>query len=153
MKKNATVVTIEGENTSKGWKVTDNFIHQFADACCLALEYYDKEPQYYQEVSKLISDYVTEKYDWKKIAEQWKQLIDATQNQKNEKRPVYYCLTSTKSTEKYTDLALSSFFKNTQLREQDKFFLIEMIVIIHFQSIISILQLFKIILQKHFLKI
>jgi glycosyltransferase involved in cell wall biosynthesis/GT2 family glycosyltransferase len=123
--KNATVVPIEGENTSKGWKVTDNFIHQFANACCLALDYYDKEPQYYQEVSKIISDYVTEKYDWKKIAEQWKQLIDATQNQKNEKKPVYYCLTSTKSTQKYTDLALKTFFRNTTLREQDKFFLID----------------------------
>jgi len=123
--KNATVVPIEGENTSKGWKVTDNFIHQFANACCLALDYYEKEPQYYQEVSKIISDYVDVKYDWKKIAEQWKQLIDAIQNHNIEKRPVYYCLTSTKSTEKYTDLALSSFFKNTELRKQDKFFLID----------------------------
>jgi FkbM family methyltransferase len=73
--RNATVVPIEGENTSKGWKVTDNFICQFADACCLALEYYDNKPKFYQEVSKLISDYVTEKYDWKKIAEQWKELV------------------------------------------------------------------------------
>ena len=123
--KNATVVPIEGGNTSKGWKVTDNFIRQFADACCLALEYYDKEPKFYQEVSKLISDYVTEKYDWKKIAEQWKNLIHTIQNPNTEKRPVYYCMTSTKSTEKYTDLALKSFFQNTQLRKQDKFFLID----------------------------
>ena len=123
--KNATVVPIEGENTSKGWKVTDNFIHQFANACCLALDYYDKEPKFYQEVSKLISDYVTEKYDWKKIAEQWKQLIGAVQNNEVQKRPVYYCMTSTKSTEKYTDLALKTFFQNTQLGENDKFFLID----------------------------
>jgi len=73
--KNATVVPIEGENTSKGWKVTDNFIHQFANSCCLALDYYEKEPKFYQEVSKIISDYVTEKYDWKKIAKQWEDLI------------------------------------------------------------------------------
>jgi GT2 family glycosyltransferase len=123
--KNANVVPIEGENTSKGWKVTDNFIQQFANACCLALEYYDKEPKFYQEVSKLISDYVTEKYDWKKIAEQWKNLIDTIQNHKVEKKPVYYCMTSTKSTEKYTELALNSFFKNTELKEQDRFFLID----------------------------
>jgi glycosyltransferase involved in cell wall biosynthesis len=123
--KNATVIPIEGENTSKGWKVTDNFIRQFADACCLALDYYDKEPKFYQEVSKLISDYVTEKYDWKKIAEQWKNLVDTVQNHKTEKRPVYYCMTSTKSTEKYTDLALKSFFQNTELGEKDKFFLID----------------------------
>jgi glycosyltransferase involved in cell wall biosynthesis/GT2 family glycosyltransferase len=123
--RNATVVPIEGENTSKGWKVTDNFIRQFADACCLALDYYDNKPKFYQEVSKLISDYVTEKYDWKKIAEQWKNLIDTVQNHKTEKRPVYYCMTSTKSTEKYTDLALKSFFQNTELGEKDKFFLID----------------------------
>jgi glycosyltransferase involved in cell wall biosynthesis len=90
--KNATVVPIEGENTSKGWKVTDNFIRQFADACCLALDYYDKEPKFYQEVSKLISDYVTEKYDWNNIAEQWKQLISIIQSNQVEKRPVYYCM-------------------------------------------------------------
>jgi glycosyltransferase involved in cell wall biosynthesis/GT2 family glycosyltransferase len=123
--KNATVVPIEGENTSKGWKVTDNFIRQFADACCLALDYYDNKPKFYQEVSKLISDYVTEKYDWKKIAEQWKNLVNTVQNHKTEKRPVYYCMTSTKSTEKYTDLALKSFFQNTELGEKDKFFLID----------------------------
>jgi glycosyltransferase involved in cell wall biosynthesis len=123
--KNATIVPIEGENTSKGWKVTDNFIRQFADACCLALDYYDKEPKFYQEVSKLISDYVTEKYDWKKIAGQWKNLVDTVQNHKTEKKPVYYCMTSTKSTEKYTDLALKSFFQNTELGEKDKFFLID----------------------------
>lgn len=123
--KNATIVPIEGENTSKGWKVTENFLVNFANACCLALDYYEKEPKFYQEVSKIISDYVTEKYDWKKIAEQWKQLIDTISNQKVEISPVYYCMTSTKSTEKYTDLALKSFFEHTTLREQDKFFLID----------------------------
>lgn len=123
--KNATVVPIDGENTSKGWKVTDNFIRNFADACCLALEYYDKEPKFYQEVSKLISDYVTEKYDWKKIADEWKTLINRLQGHQDEKPPIYYCMTSTQSTEKYTKTAINSFFKNTQLRKQDKFFLID----------------------------
>jgi glycosyltransferase involved in cell wall biosynthesis len=74
-KMNATVVPIEGQNTSKGWKVSENFLINFTNACCLALDYYDKEPKFYQEVSKLISDYVTERYDWKKIGEQWKELI------------------------------------------------------------------------------
>jgi len=77
--KNATVVPIEGENTSKGWKVTENFLINFANACCLALDYYDKEPEFYQEVSKILSDYVTEKYDWRKIAEQWRNLINNLQ--------------------------------------------------------------------------
>lgn len=122
--KNATIVPIEGTPTSKGYQVTENFLVNFANACCLALEYYDKEPQFYREVSKLISDYVTEKYDWKKIAEQWKLLINNLTQDKLTS-PTYYCMVSTQSTEKYTDLAIHSFFKNTQLKEQDKFFLID----------------------------
>ena len=74
--KNATIVPIEGTPTSKGYQVTENFLVNFANACCLALEYYDKEPQYYHEVSKLISDYVSEKYNWKRIAGLWKELIN-----------------------------------------------------------------------------
>lgn len=122
--KNATVVPIEGENTSKGWKVTENFLVNFANACCMALDYYEKEPKFYQEVSKIISDYVTEKYDWRNIAQQWETLISNMQADQV-KPPVYYCMTSTKNTEKYTDLAINSFFKNTTLREQDRFFLID----------------------------
>ena len=74
--KNANVVPIEGENTSKGWRVTENFLVNFANACCLALDYYEKEPKFYQDVSKIISDYVTEKYDWKNIAQQWRNLVN-----------------------------------------------------------------------------
>ena len=122
--KNATVVPIEGENTSKGWKVTENFLVNFANACCLALDYYDKEPQFYQEVSKLISNHVVENYDWKKIAVQWERLVENIKGNKF-KTPVYYCMTSTHNTEKYTDCAISSFFENTELNENDKFFLID----------------------------
>ena len=122
--KNATIVPIEGAPTSKGYQVTENFLVNFANACCLALDYYEKEPNFYQEVSKIISDYVTEKYDWKKIAEQWQILIENIRGNKI-KAPVYYCMTSTQSTEKYTDCAISSFFKNTHLDENDKFFLID----------------------------
>jgi glycosyltransferase involved in cell wall biosynthesis/GT2 family glycosyltransferase len=122
--KNATVVPIEGENTSKGWKVTDNFIHQFANSCCLALDYYEKEPKFYQEVSKIISDYVTEKYDWKKIAKQWEDLVSNIQGNQISP-PVYYCMVSTHNSEQYTDLAIDTFFKNTHFKNQDKFFLID----------------------------
>ena len=79
--KNASVVPIEGEPTSKGFKVTDNFINTFAETCCEALNYYDQEQTYYHKVSKIISDYVTEKYNWKTIAEQWKLLISQITNQ------------------------------------------------------------------------
>lgn len=122
--KNATVVPIEGENTSKGWKVTENFILRFADACCLALDYYDKEPKFYQEVSKIISDSIVEKYDWKKIAKQWETLISNIQGDQVTP-PVYYCMVTTDNTQKYTDLAIDSFFRNTELKESDKFFLID----------------------------
>jgi len=73
--KNATVVPIDGENTSKGWKITDKFLIDFANACCEVLNYYDEQPEFYKEVSKIISDYVVDKYDWKKIAQQWENLI------------------------------------------------------------------------------
>jgi glycosyltransferase involved in cell wall biosynthesis len=75
--KNASVVPIEGENTSKGWKVTDNFLIDFANTCCGALDYYDNEQKYYHEVSKVISDYVSEQYNWKRVSEIWKTTIES----------------------------------------------------------------------------
>jgi len=72
---NASVISIEGEATSKGFKVTDNFINKFTEVSCEALNHYDQNQPYYHKVSKIISDYVTEKYNWKNIAEQWKLLI------------------------------------------------------------------------------
>ena len=72
---NASVISIEGEATSRGFKVTDNFINKFTEASCEALNHYDQNQPYYHKVSKIISDYVTEKYNWKNIAEQWKLLI------------------------------------------------------------------------------
>jgi len=123
---NASVVPIEGENTSKGWKVTDNFIKEFASACCMALDYYDKDKKFYGEVSKVVSKHVCEKYDWKTIASRWKNLIyDITGTAVNAYPSRYYCMISTSHTENYTDLAIDSFFKNTKFESTDKFFLID----------------------------
>lgn len=122
---NASVVPIDGTPTSKGYQVTEDFMNSFADACCLALDYYDKEQEYYHKVSKIISDGVSEKYNWKNIAEQWKTLISNIQNNQIDTPPVYYCMVSTHNSEEYTDLAINSFFRNTQFREQDRFFLID----------------------------
>jgi len=72
---NAQVVPIEGNPTSKGYEVTDNFINNFAETCCLILDHYDKDKSYHKQVSKRISDYVIEKYNWKIISDQWKTLI------------------------------------------------------------------------------
>jgi glycosyltransferase involved in cell wall biosynthesis/GT2 family glycosyltransferase len=122
---NASVVPIDGTPTSKGYQVTEDFMNSFADACCLALDYYDKEQEYYHKVSKIISDQVSEKYNWKRVAEQWETLISNIQNNQIDTPPVYYCMVSTHNSEEYTDLAINSFFRNTQFREQDKFFLID----------------------------
>ena len=72
---NAQVVPIEGNPTNKGYEVTDNFINNFAETCCLILDHYDKDKSYHKQVSKRISDYVIEKYNWKTISNQWKILI------------------------------------------------------------------------------
>lgn len=123
---NASIVPIDGTPTSKGYQVTEDFMNNFANACCLALDYYDKEHEYYHKVSKIISDEVSEKYSWKGIAEQWKTLISNIQNnQIDTASPVYYCMVSTHNSEEYTDLALDSFFRNTQFGERDRFFLID----------------------------
>jgi glycosyltransferase involved in cell wall biosynthesis len=122
---NASVVPIDGTPTSKGYQVTEDFMNSFADACCLALDYYDKDQEYYHKVSKIISDGVSEKYNWKTIAEQWETLISNIQNNQIDTPPVYYCMVSTHNSEEYTDLAINSFFRNTEFREQDRFFLID----------------------------
>ena len=72
---NAQIVPIEGKHTNKGYEVTDNFINNFAETCCLILDHYDKDKSYHKQVSKRISDYVIEKYNWKIISDQWKTLI------------------------------------------------------------------------------
>jgi glycosyltransferase involved in cell wall biosynthesis len=71
----ATVVSIEGQRTSKGFEVTENFVKQFAEATCVALDYFDKDRKTYDEVSKSCSDWVVKSYDWKSIAGMWKDLV------------------------------------------------------------------------------
>jgi len=73
--RNASVVPMDGTPTSKGYEVTRNFYVNFADACCSALNYFDTQQEYFKEVSKIVSDYVVDKYDWKKIAKQWEKFI------------------------------------------------------------------------------
>jgi len=72
---NAQVVPIQGNPTNKGYEVTHDFINNFAETCCLILDHYDKDESYHKQVSKRISDYVIEKYNWKTISNQWKTLI------------------------------------------------------------------------------
>jgi glycosyltransferase involved in cell wall biosynthesis len=71
----ATVVPIEGQRTPKGFEVTENFVKQFAEATCVALDYFDKDRETYNQVSKSCSDWVVGNYDWKRISVAWKDLV------------------------------------------------------------------------------
>jgi len=75
----ATIVPIEGQRTTQGYEVTERFVKQFAEATCVALDYFDKERKTYDEVSKSCSEWVTKQYDWKTIARLWEDLTKALQ--------------------------------------------------------------------------
>ena len=51
---------MDGIPTNTGYQVSDKFLQDFANACCMALDYFDQQPVYYQEVSKIISNHVVE---------------------------------------------------------------------------------------------
>lgn len=71
----ATIVPIEGIRTTSGYKVTDTFINKYIKACKDALYVFDNDRQYYNKISKSISDYATNSYNWEKIANIWKQSL------------------------------------------------------------------------------
>jgi len=71
----ASVVPIDGTRTSKGYEVTENFLNTFAEVCCTALDYFDGDRTYYNQISKSLSNHISQKCDWKKVAQQWKKLI------------------------------------------------------------------------------
>jgi glycosyltransferase involved in cell wall biosynthesis len=71
----ASVVPIEGNRTPKGYEVTENFLNTFAEICCTALDYFDRDRTYYNQISKSLSNHISQKCDWKKVAQQWKKLI------------------------------------------------------------------------------
>jgi glycosyltransferase involved in cell wall biosynthesis len=71
----ASVVPIEGNRTPKGYEVTETFINTFAEICCTALDYFEGDITYYNQISKSLSNHISQKCDWKKVAQQWKKLI------------------------------------------------------------------------------
>lgn len=71
----ASVVPLEGNRTTKGYEVTENFLNTFAEVCCTALDYFEGDRTYYNQISKSLSNHISQKCDWKKIAQQWKKLI------------------------------------------------------------------------------
>jgi len=71
----ASVVPIDGIRTSQGYQVTEKFLNTFAEVCCTALDYFDEDRTYYNQISKLLSNHISQKCDWVKVAKQWKKLI------------------------------------------------------------------------------
>jgi glycosyltransferase involved in cell wall biosynthesis len=71
----ASVVPIEGIRTPQKYEVTDNFINTFAEVCCTALDYFEGDRTYYNQISKSLSNHISQKCDWVKVAKQWEKLI------------------------------------------------------------------------------
>jgi len=71
----ASVVPIDGTRTPAKYEVTETFLNTFAEICCTALDYFEGDRTYYNQISKSLSNHISQKCDWKKIAQQWKKLI------------------------------------------------------------------------------
>ena len=71
----ASVVPLEGTRTTAKYEVTEKFLNTFAEICCTALDYFEGDRTYYNQISKSLSNHISQKCDWKKIAQQWKKLI------------------------------------------------------------------------------
>ena len=71
----ASVVPIDGIRTPQKYEVTDNFINTFAEVCCTALDYFEGDRTYYNNISKSLSNHISQKCDWEKVSKQWKKLI------------------------------------------------------------------------------
>ena len=71
----ASVVPIEGDRTAQGYKVTENFLNTFAEVCCTALDYFEGDRTYYNQISKSLSNHISQKCDWKTVSKKWEKLI------------------------------------------------------------------------------
>ena len=71
----ASIVPIDGIRTPQKYEVTDNFINTFAEVCCTALDYFEGDRTYYNNISKSLSNHISQKCDWEKVSIQWKKLI------------------------------------------------------------------------------
>jgi|DEB0MinimDraft_6_1074348.scaffolds.fasta_scaffold00297_4 glycosyltransferase involved in cell wall biosynthesis len=117
-------IPMVGKNTPVGWEPSPKFVNEFAQELSRCFDFFDKEPQTFYAATKELSQITKETYDWKKIAAVWKNLIQGFSKEEQE-RPRYYCMVDMKCSQKYTHLALDTFFRNSIFRKQDKFFLID----------------------------
>lgn len=113
-----------GKNTSVGWEPSPKFINEFAQELSRCFDFFDKEPETFYAATKELSQITKETYDWKRIASVWEKLIEDILGSTTQ-RPKYYCMANMKCSEKYTHLALDTFFKNSIFNSNDKFFLID----------------------------
>ena len=71
----ASIVPISGIRTPQGYKVDEKFIYTFAEVCCTALDYFDRNRIYYNQISKSLSNHISQKCDWKTVSQKWEKLI------------------------------------------------------------------------------
>ena len=117
-------IPMVGKNTPVGWEPSPKFINEFAQELSRCFEFFDKEPETFYAATKELSQITKETYDWKEIATVWEKLINDIQSQAVS-RPRYYCMVNMECSEKYTHLALDTFFRNSIFNSNDKFFLID----------------------------
>ncbi len=72
----ASIVPISGTRTTKGYEVDDNLINTFVEVCNTALDYFDQDRSYYTQISKSLSNHISQKCDWKTVAKKWQKLIN-----------------------------------------------------------------------------
>lgn len=71
----ATIIPMEGTPSSIGWQVSDQFINNFAQGIIDALNFFDNDREYYNEISRQCALHAARNHDWAVIAEQWKKLL------------------------------------------------------------------------------
>ena len=104
----ATIVPISGIRTSEKYIVDDTFIDKFAEACISACDFFDKNVDKYTKLSFITAKKVRECYNWKKITEDWKNVME-----KNERLEIITADEAIKE-ESYLEKAIDNVLKWTE---------------------------------------
>tara|TARA_Y100000289_G_scaffold66168_1_gene81785 strand:- start:659 stop:2386 length:1728 start_codon:yes stop_codon:yes gene_type:complete len=104
----ATIVPISGIRTSEKYIVDDTFIDKFAEACISACDFFDKNVDKYTKLSFITAKKVKECYNWKKITEVWKNVME-----KNERLEIITADEAIKE-ESYLEQAIDNVLKWTE---------------------------------------
>jgi len=71
----ATLVPMQGKQTNTGWHVSDQFINTFAQSVIDALDHFDNNRSYYNEISRQCALQAARNHDWSVIAVKWRNLL------------------------------------------------------------------------------